>query len=228
MIENNRLLLPYAAPYFAYTAIASLPGDIVSIEVNYVLRIIATTALLFWGWKWYQPLLKVERLSSSLVWSFLYGIVGCILWIASLTPLTASDATDPWSLTGFALRLLAAGIIVPVFEELMIRGFAFRLAYQWNQLRRKNHSSPLDVALHERSINDVSPSSWSWPAVFISVVVFTMGHAMVEWPAAIVYGLLMTHLLIKQRSLFPCIIAHSVTNITLAAYVFLTDSWHLW
>ncbi len=228
MIENNRLLLPYAAPYFAYTAIASLPAGFVSIEVNYILRIAVTTALLVWGWKWYLPVIKTRRLPASFGWGALYGVMGCILWIAALTPLSTTNSAEPWSSTGFILRLFAAGLIVPIFEELMIRGFAFRLAYQWYQCRIQRLSSSLETTLHERSINDVSSSSWSWPAVLISVFIFMMGHTVPEWPAACLYGLLMTHLLIRQQGLLPCIIAHAITNITLAAYVFSTNSWYLW
>ncbi len=228
MIENSRLLLPYAVPYLAYTGIASLPGDIISTEISYVLRIAVTVGLLFWGWQWYLPVIKVKNKCAAVVWGIAYGIIGCILWILFLAPLTESDTAEAWSTPAFMLRFCAAGLVVPVFEELMTRVFTFRLAYQWHECRMDNQPSPLSTALNDRSINDVAASSWSWPAVLVSVIVFTAGHSVHEWPAAIVYALLMTFVLIKHGGIFPCIIAHATTNMVLVVYVFFTESWHLW
>ena len=228
MIENRSLLLPYAAPYLTYVLIASLLGDVVSDEINYILRILAAVGLLIWGWRWYIPLTGTKPLFSSMLQGGIFGIVGCAAWILLLLPFTEAAEATPWSSSGFALRVFSAGLLVPVFEELMIRGFAFRLALQWDQCRREKIEDPLYTALHERSINDLKPGEWSWAAVIISTLVFMIGHGIPEWPAAIVYGLLMSFLLIRQKDLIACIIAHGVTNLSLAAYVSLTGSWQLW
>ncbi len=227
MIENKRLLVPYVAPYLAYTAIASIFQDLVSKEVNYLLRIIITGGLLLWAKNWYISFTDSKPAASSLGLGCLFGIIGCLLWVLLLLPFTSDGDTTPWSTTGFILRLFSAGLLVPIFEELMIRGYAFRLAFQWNDCRTNNIEEPLTTALHDRSINDVKISDWSWPAVLISTLVFTIGHAVPEWPAAIAYSLLLSYLLIKQN-LLACIIAHSVTNIALAAYIYTTGSWQLW
>lgn len=228
MIKNRSLLLPYAAPYFAYVLIASLLGDVVSDEINYILRILAAVGLLIWGWRWYIPLIGNKPLFSSLLQGGIFGIVGCAVWIILLLPFTEAAEATPWSTSGFALRVVSAGFLVPVFEELMIRGFAFRLALQWDQCRKEKIDDPLYTALHERSINDLKPGQWSWMAVIISTLVFMIGHGIPEWPAAIAYGLLMSFLLIRQKDLIACIFAHGVTNLSLAAYVALTGSWQLW
>ncbi len=228
MIENRRLLLPYVAPYFAYVCVASLFQDVVSVELNYVLRIILAGGLLYWGWRWFIPLRVTGNPATSLLLGVLYGIVGCVLWILLLLPFVAPGTASTWSGTGILLRLVAAGFLVPVFEELMVRGYAFRLALQWDQCRKAMITDPLYTALHERSIDDVTPGTWSWPAVLISTVVFMIGHAVPEWPAAIVYGLLMCRLMILQKNLLACVIAHATTNILLAGYIYLTGSYHLW
>lgn len=228
MIENRRLLFPYAAPYFAYVLIASLLGDIVSEELNYILRILAATGLLFWARHWYIPLSGTKTVLSSLVSGTVFGLAGCLLWVVLLTPFTDPATASPWSTTGFLLRFFSAGFLVPLFEELMIRGYAFRLALQWGECRKKRISHPLHAALHERSINDVQPGDWSWTAVIISTLVFMIGHGIPEWPAAIAYGLLMSLLLIRQKDILACILAHGITNITLAVYILVTGSWHLW
>ena len=62
----------------------------------------------------------------------------------------------------------------------------------------------------------------------ISVAAFTLGHSPPEWPAAAVYGLLMTGLWIIRRDLLSCVVAHAVTNIALAFYVRSTGQWGLW
>ncbi|WP_232362607.1 CPBP family glutamic-type intramembrane protease [Desulfogranum mediterraneum] len=228
MTTNQRLLLPYIAPYLAYVLISSTLAETIPIELNYLLRIVITTALLAWGWRWYIPLVQKKSISSSLLIGTLTGLAGCALWILCLLPFTDAASAAPWTSTGFLLRLSAAGLLVPVFEELMIHGFAFRMALQWDQCRRQGLEAPLQEALHNRSIDQVKPGQWSWMAVAISTLVFVSGHASQEWPAAIAYGLLMAWLLIRQRDLLACIIAHGITNISLAGYIAATGSWQLW
>lgn len=62
----------------------------------------------------------------------------------------------------------------------------------------------------------------------ISTVVFTLGHEVSQWPAAIAYGLLMAALWINRKDLLSCVIAHGVTNIALALYIWNTRQWGLW
>ena len=59
-------------------------------------------------------------------------------------------------------------------------------------------------------------------------MLFAAGHASHEWVAAIAYGLLMALLWIVRRDLLTCVVAHAVTNLTLALYVRETGSWQLW
>lgn len=103
-----------------------------------------------------------------------------------------------------------------------------RFALQWDNARKNKEKEPLQIALDERSVNNVEPGAWSWGAVAISTIAFTSGHHMQEWPASIAFGLLMSWLWISRKDLISCIVAHSVTNISLAFYVFYTGSWHLW
>jgi hypothetical protein len=227
MIENKRLLLPYVAPYFAYTAIASIFSDVVSKEINYVLRILVTGGLLYWARNWYISFSDSKPVVPALCYGFVFGLVGCVVWIVLLLPFAGESDAAPWSIAGFLLRLFSAGLLVPIFEELMIRGFSFRLAYQWDECRRKGIDEPLSTALHERSINTWHQGDWSWAAVAISTLVFMIGHAVIEWPAAVAYSLLLSYLLIRTN-LLACIIAHGVTNIMLAGYIYLTGSWQLW
>jgi hypothetical protein len=228
MITNRQLILPYAAPYLAYVGIASLPVTLVTTEINYLFRLTLVPLLIVWAWRWYCPLRGPRAPLGSILAGIAAGLVGLFLWIGLLTPFVHAEGASPWSWHGFLLRLVSAGLVVPLFEELMMRGFALRLALQWHQARTAREPEPLHIALDQRSINDVAAGAWSWPAVLLSTAAFTAGHAMAEWPAAVAYGLLMAWLWVSRKDLIACITAHAVTNIALALFVHVTGSWHFW
>ncbi|MBN1927931.1 MAG: CPBP family intramembrane metalloprotease [Chlorobiaceae bacterium] len=228
MIPNRRLLVAYVAPYFAYVFIASIFGRFVSMEVNYILRILAVSFLLLWARRWFFSFKGPKSPLVSVLLGGVAGVIGLVLWIALLEPFVSAEGTKAWSGSAFVLRLLAAGLLVPVFEEVFMRGFVFRFAFQWDELRKNGDGDALDTALDERSVNDVEPGAWSWAAVIIATLVFTLGHTMPEWPASIAYGLLMAGLYIWRKDLLSCIVAHGVTNIALAVYVYQTGKWQFW
>jgi len=228
MINNRQLILPYAAPYLAYVGIASLPAQLASPESNYLLRLIIVPLLLAWAWRWYCPFKGPRSLRGSILAGVGTGLAGLVLWLGLLTPFVHADGASSWSFQGFLLRLFSAGLVVPLFEELMMRGFVFRLALQWDQARTTGDKEPLHTALDQSSVNDVAPGAWSWPAIMLSTLAFTSGHAMAEWPAAIAYGLLMAWLWVSRKDLVACITAHAVTNIVLALFVYATGNWHYW
>lgn len=228
MLTNRELLLPYILPYMAYVAIASVPVDFLSREINYGLRLIVVGILFFWARKWLCSLRGPLSPWVSACWGIVAGLFGAWLWIVLLDPFVVADKATQWSESAFLLRLVAAGLMVPVIEELMMRGYVFRLALQWDQERRAGHRSALYSALDRRSLQDVGPGEWSWAAVLISTLVFTAGHAVQEWPASVGYGLLMSFLWIRRKDLLTCVVAHGTTNIALAVYVLTTGQWQYW
>ncbi len=228
MPVNRQLILPYILPYLAYVAIASLDGIGLSIEVNYSLRFISVVVLLAWARRWYCSLKGPKATGISIAFGLSTGVIGAVLWIGLLTPFVEEKSGAPWSNLAFFLRLAAAGLLVPLFEELLMRGFIFRLALQWDQARKSGDREALQTALHEKSVNEVIPGDWSWLAVALSTAAFTSGHQLEEWPAAIAFSLLMSFLWVYRKDLISCIVAHAVTNVSLALYVLLTGNWHLW
>ena len=228
MTTNRSLLLPYAVPFLAYVGVASVLGDLIPAELNYLLRILLCTGLLVWAWKWYMPLSGPGSMLTSIALGVPAGLVGLVIWIALLTPFSPASEAASWSTSGMLLRMTAATLLVPLIEEILIRGFIFKLVYQWWEERKKKTPEPLPTVLDERSVDDVTPGSWSWMAVLISTLVFVIGHNLHEWPAATAYGLLMAALLILRRDLICAITAHAVTNLSLAFYVVRTGSYHLW
>ncbi len=227
-ISNRSLLLPYGVPYFAYVGIAVLTQDRVPDEIRYLLKIIIVPLLLFWGWKWYVPLSGPLKRAGSIIYGIIFGLAGLVVWLLLLWPFVETGA-EPWSKTSFFLRIVAASLIVPVFEELFIRGYIFRVALQWDENRRaQGAGKALDTALDHRHIRDVAPGAWSVAAIAISTIAFSAGHLVVEWPAAIAYSLVISALWIIRKDLLSCVVAHGITNLGLALYVYFTGQWGFW
>jgi uncharacterized protein len=221
--SNRALLLPFLLPYLAYVA----PGPLgLQPEWAYGVRLVVVPVLLWWAWRWFPPLRGPRTAAGSVLIGAAAGLFGLLLWIGLVSPLV--EEGNAWGGTAFGLRLLASGLLVPIFEEMLMRGYFLRLALQWDEARRQGEKHALEVALDERSIMDVQPGAWSWRALALSTAAFTAGHQVVEWPAAVVYGLLMAGLWIVRRDLLSCVVAHAVTNVALAVYVRTTGSWGLW
>ena len=127
------------------------------------------------------------------------------------------------------IKTLYCFINLPVFEELFIRGYILKFAYQWNVNRQNNKlDSPLNKTLDHNSINNVKPGAWSLMAIGISTIAFTAGHMPVQWLAAVAYSILISILWIIRKDLLSCMVAHGITNFTLALYVYFTGQWGLW
>ena len=228
MIPNRRLLVAYFAPYFAYVFIASAFGNHIPIEVSYILRISIVTGIILWARQWFFSLKGPKPPFVSVLFGIVAGFLGVFIWIFLISLFVQEGDEQPWSNSAFILRLFSAGLLVPIFEEILMRGFILRFALQWDNARKNKEKEPFQTVLDERSVNNVEPGAWSWGAIAISTIAFTSGHQMQEWPAAIAFSLLMAWLWISRKDLISCIVAHSVTNILLAFYVLATGGWHLW
>jgi len=158
------------------------------------------------------------------------GVVGYVLWvwICSLEPERSflslfglqeywgrRTAFDPFSKissslhrSGFLLlRFTTLALIVPVAEELFLRGFLVR----WIQ----------DVDL-----KSVRFDSLGWMAIVAPTVCSVLTHP--EIIAAIVWFSFVTWLMIYTKSFWNCVAAHMVTNLLLGIHVLVTRSWELW
>ena len=225
---NRDLLIPYGVPYFAYVGIALLSHDRLPVNIHYTLKIIIVPLLLYWAWKWYAPITGPKKILGSIFYGIVFGIAGLAIWCLLMAPFIEITG-NPWSNSGFLLRVFSAALIVPVFEEFFIRGYIFRVALQWDVIREKDAIvSPLNETLDNNHINDVKPGAWSLMAIGISTIAFTAGHLVVEWPAAAAYSILMSILWIIGKDLLSCMVAHGTTNLTLALYVYFTGHWGFW
>ncbi len=226
---NYALLFPYALPYFAYVIGVSRGRDLLGDSGGYALAAAAAIGALLWGARWYLPLRGPRAAALSVAVGTLGGILGTVLWVALKRPFLDADGDVlPWEPRAFWWRLGVSALVVPFVEELLFRGLVLRGATQWLQERRSGRPDPLGRALHERSINDLSPGVWTGFGLIFSSLVFAAGHAPGEWIAATAYGLLMGALVIWRGDLLGAVVAHGVTNATLALYVRETAQWSLW
>ncbi|MHC4931505.1 MAG: CPBP family glutamic-type intramembrane protease [Planctomycetota bacterium] len=225
---NRHLFLPFALPYAAYVAIAAIPDAWMGREMDYLIRIVATGALVTWAWRRYLPMRGPGSPLISVSVGMVAGLIGMFAWVALVTPLAGEGDGAPWSTTAFWLRLLAATALVPLFEEQLMRGFVLRFVLQWERARKAEVEDPFGEALDKKTVLDVAPGAATAMAVAVSTLVFLLGHRTFEMPAAAVYGLWMATLWIVRRDLLTCVVAHATTNLTLALYIQATGSWGLW
>lgn len=226
--NNAALLWPYVLPFLAYVGVASIPESWgVGREANYALRIVATGAALAWSWRQTAPLRGPHPPAGSVAVGLAAGLLGTVLWVILKAPFYESGG-EAWSTTAFWLRVAASGTLVPVFEELLFRGYVLGLVVQWDRARRAGSRVPFAVAFERESVNELGPGAWTPWAVVISTILFASGHQTGEWPAALAYGLLMAALWIGRRDLLSCVVAHATTNVALGLWVRQTGNWTLW
>jgi len=223
---NRALVLPFALPYVVYVGIASIPAEWLARDWNYVARIVLTTAALAWAWPRLIPLRGPGSLRLSIAAGIVAGVVGVAAWIALMMPFVSEG--EAWDARGWWLRVAAAVLIVPLFEEQLMRGFLLRFGTQWGDARRAKAKDPLGESIEKRSVRDMEPGRVNAFGAALSIALFTVGHHTTEWPAAVAYGGLMVWLYAWRRDLLSCVIAHATTNLLLALYVCGFDAWGLW
>ena len=106
-------------------------------------------------------------------------------------------------------RIAISVVAVPILEELFWRGWLMR----WL----------IDPSGFER----VPLGAYSPMAFWVVAALFASEHGP-YWDVGLVTGIIYNWWMIRTRSLWDCIIAHSVTNAALAAYVVLAGQWQYW
>ena len=207
-------------PYALYVGIASVPAEWLSREANYAVRLVVVAAAIAWAWRRYLPLTGPKSAGTSVAIGLVAGAVTCAVWVMALLPFV--ETRPAWGDTAFVLRACAATLLVPIFEEQLMRGYVLRLGTQWREQKS------FDKALDECSVYDLPPGRMNLFGVALSTVLFTVGHAMIEWPAAVSYSLLMCALYAWRKDLLTLVVAHATTNLLLAVYVWRSGEWGLW
>jgi CAAX prenyl protease-like protein len=108
----------------------------------------------------------------------------------------------------FALRFYGLVLMVPLMEEVFWRSFLLRFVTDQDDFKR------------------IPLGTYSLTAFFVVAAMFAASHS--EWLVAFVCAAAYAYLFRVTRSLFACIIAHSVTNLALGIYILITGDWKYW
>ncbi len=217
---GSRAWIGYVAPMATFTIMTTLERQFQAHYLwMYSAKVIIVTALLIAGMSGWKRDIRAN--GRMLLIGAVVGLAAFVLWIVldRITPPLKflgtrvgynpfKEIADPATRTLFlSVRFLGLALMVPLMEELFWRSFLLR----W---------------ITDQEYEKLAVGTFSWGA--FALVAGAFGFAHPEWLAGIVFAVLMALLLRRTRSLFSCIVAHSVTNLALGIYVLVTHHWHYW
>jgi CAAX prenyl protease-like protein len=194
----------------------------------YAAKIVLTAAAIAAVWRGYPPVRRISPLTLVM------GVVGVVVWIAlaklqrwaipalglegDLGFLAAGQrsafnpleqlADRPVAAWGFlAVRFLGLAVVVPIIEEMFLRGFLQRYFVRsdwWN----------------------VPIGTWDKVGFACAVIFPVLMHpqealAAAAWFAAVAW------LVVRTRNVWDCVVAHAVTNLLMGVYVVASGEWWL-
>jgi hypothetical protein len=221
-------ILPFAL-FMAFIALESLirwltgpaPSSETAISPTllwlYPLRIAVILSALLYLWPAYQELR--DTLCSNVSEALLVLVVGILVYVAwvrmdwSWAMQGQPTGDNPFQagmgvgIVLAAIRIFGAVVVVPVMEELFWRSFLIRYVV-----------TPTFTTVR---LGTFTPLSFG-----VTVVLFGLEHHL--WLAGMLAGVAYNLILYKTRRLWPCILAHAITNLLLGIHVLLTGEWHWW
>lgn len=188
---------------------------------NYVYIYFAKIAVVLGALIWAKPTWRDIKFEPKLIpLGVIAGLVLFAVWVGiekalpypHLGDRTAFNPYDKISdatlRTAFiAVRFFGLALLVPFMEELFWRSFGLRYASQTN-------------------FQDLPIGKFTQVGAGLCCAVFALAHP--EWLPALVFAAAMTALVWKTKSIFVCVVAHSVTNLALGIYVVTQSAWALW
>ena len=106
------------------------------------------------------------------------------------------------------LIVVAAVVIVPLFEEMLFRGFFQTMIRSYIEAHGSRPAAQADG--HDDKVTKITGA---WPAILISSMLFAATHVNTgHWPALFVLGICMGYSYEKSGSLFRPIFIHSLFN----------------
>ena len=215
-------LLPFAA-YLSFLGLELSPWGSDGSDQAYVwlypVKITIVSALLAGFWPRYVELRgKVARHAQEAGIIVLVGLLTYLAWVHMDWPWAVQGdgqgagydpfrAGDRMGVVLAGVRLFGAAVVVPIMEELFWRSFLIRYL-----ISSRFESVPLGT---------VTPFSF-----VATVVLFGLEHDL--WLAGMLAGVAYTGLLVYTKRLWPCVLAHAVTNFALGIHVLTTHEWKWW
>jgi uncharacterized protein len=225
-------MLPWLLPFLLYMAFIALDtplrwasswfvSDAVAQELLplwiYPVKTAVVLIALVWFWPAYKELHNrlVKTWQECLVISGV-GIAVYLAWVRmdwswamqgrpdGYNPFLAGDQTGV--LLG-GIRLFGAVVVVPLMEELFWRSFVTRY-------------------LINPKFTTVAIGAFTPFSCIATVILFGFEHHL--WLAGIMAGIAYHGVLYYTRRLWPCVLAHALTNLLLGLHVLFTQEWHWW
>ncbi|MFO7838322.1 MAG: CAAX prenyl protease-related protein [Desulfosalsimonadaceae bacterium] len=210
---------PYVCPFVVFIVLTS-PANYFpdSAHLLYLAKTLLVGGLL-WFWRHHYLSDLAPRLSpAGYLAAAAAGLAVLPVWIlpeALLPQLGASAGFNPYAFgcppaavpALIAVRLVGAALVVPVMEELFWRSFLLRYFINPN-------------------FQKVALGTFTWFSFAAVVILFGLEHH--RWLQGMMAGAVYTALVVWQKSLRGCIIAHALTNLGLSVYVIATEQWMFW
>ncbi|MGB8354891.1 MAG: CAAX prenyl protease-related protein [Chthoniobacteraceae bacterium] len=207
----------FIAPFAAFLLLMPL-ADIFGAAAKYwvfPLQTVLCGALIIWFWPRYS--LKVPEKAGFTV---LIAVIVLCIWILPQVMPHAHPRLDGFDPTVFrdrpaiyyttvAMRFIRLAVVVPVLEEIFWRGFLLRYL-----IREDFESVPI--------------GAFTWLSFLVVTAGFCLEHSPVDYPAALIAGILFNGVAYRTRSLSSCILAHAVTNLLLGLCIIQTGQWGFW
>jgi CAAX prenyl protease-like protein len=181
----------------------------------YPLQSLACAIALAFFWKRYEfgprrpiPLAVGVGIGVFVLWASPQLLFGQPPRLVGFDPSPFADTPALYAAT-IAMRFLRLVLVVPLVEEIFWRGFLQRYL--------------VDERFTTVPFGKYTPLSF-WGVA----VMFTLVHAVEDWPAALVTGAIYGWIAIRTKSLLACIVAHATTNLALGLYIMATRQWGFW
>lgn len=211
--------VPYVLPFAVFIALTAAGGYFTELaHLVYAAKTIIVGAMLWFWRRAYKGDLAPGLSTAGCITAVAAGLAVLAIWILPeniLPQFGAHSGFNPYAFgcspqivpALIAVRLLGAALVVPVMEELFWRSFLLRY-------------------IIDPDFQKVALGTFSWFSFAAVVVLFGLEHH--RWIQGMGAGIVYTLLVVRQKSLRGCIIAHTVTNLGLSIYVISTENWLFW
>jgi hypothetical protein len=223
----------FLSPYVAYVALGSLPATWLNAGALAAVRFAVVAGLLWYFRKRYRfgPPLTFRLIliacggaaAALALWVLAYRFsLALPWWRAHLVAAAAADLTTEYWIG----RAVNSALLVPVFEELFCRAYVGEFLHGLSGASpahgRPKGFAGLATRLGDRM--DERPEALSAPplsrfAVLGATAIFTIGHDVSAWPAAVLYFLFTTWLYARTGSFRVCMLVHGLVNLAIAGLV---------
>ncbi len=210
---------PYVVPFVLFLLLTELSR--IFPEFTHIIYIIKTifVGVLLWLFRHkyrhdFSGKLSIYKYLAALI----TGVLVLIIWVAPeeyLFQAGESAGFDPYSfgwsssytVVLIAVRIMGASLVVPVMEELFWRSFILRY-------------------LINPDFQKIPLGTFTWFSFTGTAILFGLEHHRII--PGVIAGIIYNLIIIRQKKLMGCIVAHGVTNWGLGIYVLMTKNWTFW